>query len=157
MRLPVTLGLAVALAIASALWASAADPPEQQVRGLIPKIVRAWESMNTGTVDPYYAKDADLTFFDIAPLAYANWAEYRAGVQKMFFEPNRSLKFTMKDDLRVHRRGAMAWATFTFEADVVSKDDKSSHLVGRWTLVLEQRKAGWLVVHEHVSVPLGGS
>ena len=67
MRLPVTLGLAVALAIASALWASAADPPEQQVRGLIPKIVRAWESMNTGTVDPYYAKDADLTFFDIAP------------------------------------------------------------------------------------------
>ena len=157
MRLPVTLGLAVALAIASALWASAADPPEQQVRGLIPKIVRAWESMNTGTVDPYYAKDADLTFFDIAPLAYANWAEYRAGVQKMFFEPNQSLKFTMKDDLRVHRRGAMAWATFTFEADVVSKDDKSSHLVGRWTLVLEQRKAGWLVVHEHVSVPLGGS
>ena len=51
MRLPVTLGLAIALAIASALWASAADPPEQQLRGLIPKIVRAWESMNIGTVD----------------------------------------------------------------------------------------------------------
>ena len=85
MRLPVTLGLAIALAIASALWASAADPPEQQLRALIPKIVRAWESMNIGTVDPYYAKDGDLTFFDIAPLSYANWAEYRAGVQKMFF------------------------------------------------------------------------
>lgn len=54
---------------------------------------------------------------------------------------------------------ASGWsaATFTFEADVVSKDDKSSHLVGRWTLVLEQRKANWIVVHEHVSVPLGGS
>ena len=157
MRRPVALGFAIVLAIASPLWASAADSPEQQLRELIPKIVRAWESLNIGTVDPYYAKDADLTFFDIAPLSYANWGEYRAGVQKMFFEPNRRLKFTMKDDLLVHRRGALAWATFTFEADVVSKEDKSSHLVGRWTLVLEQRKAGWLVVHEHVSVPLGGA
>ena len=67
MRLPVTLGLAIALAIASALWASAADPPEQQLRGLIPKIVRAWESMNIGTVDPYYAKDGDHLLRHRAP------------------------------------------------------------------------------------------
>ena len=93
----------------------------------------------------------------IAPLKYANWAEYRTGVQKMFFEPNRSLKFTLKDDLRIHRRGQLAWATFTFGADVVNKQGANSHLDGRWTLLLEQRKSRWVVVHEHVSVPLGGS
>jgi ketosteroid isomerase-like protein len=65
--------------------------------------------------------------------------------------------FTVKDDVRVHRRGRLAWATFTFGVDVVSKQGASSHLDGRWTLVLEERKRGWVVVHEHVSVPLGGS
>src|SRR5262245_14954144 len=133
-------GTVLALTVLSAL---AADTSEPQLRALIPKIV-------------YYAADSDLTFFDIAPLKYANWSEYRTGVQKMFFEPNRSLKFTLKDDLRIHRRGQLAWATFTFGADVVNKQGASSHLDGRWTLLLEQRNSRWVVVHEHVSVPLGG-
>jgi ketosteroid isomerase-like protein len=147
-------GIVLALTVLSAL---AADTSEPQLRALVPKIVAAWESMDLGKIDPYYAADSDLTFFDIAPLKYANWAEYRTGVQKMFFEPNRSLKFTLKDDLRIHRRGQLAWATFTFGADVVSKQGANSHLDGRWTLLLEQRKSQWVVVHEHVSVPFGGS
>ena len=147
-------GTALALTVLSAI---AADTSESQLRALVPKIVQAWESMDLGKIDPYYAADSDLTFFDIAPLKYANWAEYRTGVQKMFFEPNRSLKFTVKDDLRVHRRGQLAWATFTFGADVVNKQGASSHLDGRWTLLLEQRKSRWVVVHEHVSVPLDHS
>ena len=147
--------LATVLAFAPAM---AADKTEQDLRVLVSKIVQAWESLDITKVDPYYATDTDLTFFDIAPLKYANWADYRTGVQKMFFEPNRSLKFTLKDDVRIHRRGRLAWATFTFGADVISKQGTSSHLDGRWTLMLEQRKrGGWVVVHEHVSVPLAGS
>jgi ketosteroid isomerase-like protein len=152
-RLAASLACALAVGVAPSS-ARATDPAEQAVRALVPKIVRAWESLDIAKVDPYYAADADLTFFDIAPLQYANWAEYRAGVQKAFFEPNRSLKFTLKNDLRVHHRGSLAWVTFTFGADVVSKQGASSHLDGRWTLVLEQRKGRWVVVHEHVSVPL---
>ena len=45
----------------------------------------------------------------------------------MFFEPNRSLKFTLRDDLRIHRRARLAWASFTFGADVVNKQGASSH------------------------------
>ena len=37
------------------------------------------------------------------------------------------------------------------------KQGAGSHLDGRWTLIREQRKGGWVVVHEHVSVPLAGS
>lgn len=150
------MGVAATVLALTVLSALAADTSEPQLRALIPKIVQAWESMDLGKIDPYYAADSDLTFFDIAPLKYANWTEYRTGVQKMFFEPNRSLKFTLKDDLRIHRRGQLAWATFTFGVDVVSKQGANSHLDGRWTLLLEQRNSRWVVVHEHVSVPLGG-
>src|SRR2546426_10145850 len=89
--------------------------------------------------------------------AYANWAEYRAGVQKMFFEPNRSLKFTMKDDLRVHRRGPTGCATLTFRCDGGCNKDKSSHPVGRSRAACEQPKTGVPAGHQPRSGPLAGA
>ena len=37
---------------------------EQAVRELVPKIVAAWETFDLAKIEPYYAKDADLTYFD---------------------------------------------------------------------------------------------
>ncbi|PYT82957.1 MAG: hypothetical protein DMG40_04885 [Acidobacteria bacterium] len=45
----------------------------------------------------------------------------------------------------------------TFAADITAKQGATSHLDGRWTMVLEKRAKGWVVVHEHVSAPLGAS
>ena len=130
---------------------------EQALRALVPKIVASWETFDLAKIEPYYATDPDLTYFDLAPLKYSNWAEYRATVPKVLFEPNSSLKLKMNDDLRVHSRGSLAWATFTFGADITNKQGATSHLDGRWTMILEKREKGWIVVHEHVSAPLGGS
>ena len=130
---------------------------EQELRVLVPKIVASWETFDLAKIEPYYAADADLTYFDLAPLKYNNWAEYRAGAQKGLFEPNSSIKAKINDDLRVHSSGKFAWATFTFGADITSKQGATTHLDARWTMVLEKRAKGWIVVHEHVSAPLGGS
>lgn len=136
---------------------SRAQQTEQELRVLVPKIVASWETMDFSKIEPYYAADADLTYFDLAPLKYNNWAEYHAGAQKGLFDPNTSIKLKVNDDLRVHSRGNLAWATFTFGGDITPKQGAASHLDGRWTMVLEKRAKGWIVVHEHVSVPLGGS
>ena len=129
---------------------------EQELRALVPKIVASWETFDLTKIEPYYAADADLTYFDLAPLKYNNWAEYRAGAQKGLFDPNSSIKAKMNDDLRVHSSGKFAWATFTFGADITSKQGATTHLDARWTMVFEKRPKGWIVVHEHVSAPLGG-
>ena len=136
---------------------TAQDPLEATLRAFVPKAIASWETLDINKIEPYYAKDADFAFFDITPMKYNNWAEYREGVQKALFEPNQSIKIKLNDDLGVHRRGPLGWATVTFGADIVSKKGESSHLNGRWTMVLERRAGGWIVVHEHVSVPLGGS
>ena len=130
---------------------------EKELRALVPKIVASWETMDFAKIEPYYAADADLSYFDLAPMKYNNWAEYRAGAQKGLFEPNSSIKAKMNDDLRVHSSGKFAWATFTFGADLTSKQGATTHVDGRWTMVLEKRAKGWIVVHEHVSAPLAGS
>ena len=130
---------------------------EQELRALVPKIVAAWGTLDIAKVEPYYAADADFAYFDLVPMKYNNWAEYRVGAQKALFEPNTSIKLKVNDDLGVHSRGNLAWATFTFGADITNKQSAASHLDGRWTMVLEKRAKGWIVVHEHVSAPLGGS
>jgi ketosteroid isomerase-like protein len=152
--LAVLAGLAL---IILASTATSADREEAALRVLVPKIVAAWGTMDISKVAPYYAADADLAYFDIVPLKYDNWKEYSAGAQKYLFEPNRSISAKLNNDLAVHRRGALAWASFTLAIDLVSKEGASSHLNARWSMVLEKRANGWIVVHEHVSVPLGGS
>jgi ketosteroid isomerase-like protein len=146
----------LSLAVIS-LAAAPADKEDEALRALVPKIVASWATMDITKVDPYYAKDADFAYFDVAPMKYNNWQEYREGAPKALFEPNRSLAPKLNDDLRVQHRGSLAWATFTFGMDVVDKAGAASHLNGRWTMVLEKRPQGWIVVHEHVSAPLGGS
>jgi ketosteroid isomerase-like protein len=160
MRRFLVLGLATGLIAALAVMTlskAATDSKEEALRTLVPKVIASWETLDISKIEPNYAADADFAYFDLAPMKYNNWAEYRVGVQKAFFEPNRSIKLRLNDDLGVHRRGALAWATVTFGADIVSKQGAASHLDGRWTMVLEKRAHGWIVVHEHVSAPLGGS
>ena len=152
--LALLLGLATVI---FALTAPSADPEEAALRALVPNIVAAWGTMDISKVAPYYAADTDFAYFDIVPLKYNNWKEYSEGAQKYLFDPNRSISARLNDDLAVHRRGSLAWATFTLAIDLLSKDGSSSHLNARWTMVLEKRTKGWIVVHEHVSVPLGGS
>ncbi len=157
-RKAISLALLVGFALAIlGSTATSADREEAALRTLVPKIVAAWGTMDISKVAPYYAADTDLVYFDIAPLKYRNWKEYSNGAQKYLFEPNRSISAKVNDDLAVHRRGSLAWATFTLAIDLVSKEGASSHLNARWTMVLEKRGKGWIVVHEHVSAPLGGS
>lgn len=154
--LGVAMGLIAGLAVLT-ISQAASDSEEAALRTLVPKIIASWETLDISKIEPNYAADSDFAYFDLAPMKYNNWAEYRAGVQKGFFEPNQSVKLKPNDDLQVHRRGSLAWATVTFGIDMVSKQGAASHLDGRWTMVLEKRPRGWTVVHEHVSAPLPGS
>ncbi len=134
--------------------ALSADKDEEEIRALIPKVLDAWCTLDIKKVDPYYAADANLAYFDLAPMKYANWQEYRTGVQKVFFDPNRSMAGKVNNDVSVHHQGNLAWATFTWGADLVSKQGMKSHVDGRWTMILEKRQGRWIIIHEHVSAPL---
>ena len=105
----------------------------------------------------YYAKDADLIFYDIAPMKYNGWAEYKAGVMKAFFDTITSGKLTPNiNDLKVTRRGNVAWTTLTFHLSGKPKAGGSMELDARHTAIWEKRGGHWLIVHEHISVPLPG-
>lgn len=129
---------------------------ETEFKTMIDQYYTAWSTLDPDKAARYYAKDADLVFFDVAPLKYNAWSEYRAGVIKAFTETMSSGKLTPNSDLKVNQRGTVVWTTVTFHLSATPKTGGSMELECRHTAIWEKRGGKWLIVHEHVSAPLPG-
>jgi len=117
------------------------------------KIWDGWSTLDPSKVAQYYAQGPHA-FFDIAPVKYASWDEYQAGVVKTLAD-FKSAVCTVNDDAAIHPHGDLAWGTATVKMDATMKSGKREMATLRWTVVFEKQKDGkWLIVHEHVSEPL---
>jgi ketosteroid isomerase-like protein len=128
---------------------------EATFRKLIDGYCAAWSSGNPENAAKFYAKDDGLVFYDITPFSYHSWAEYRTGVQKNFFDHITTGTLTAGKDLKVTRRGNIAWMTVPMHLAYTSKEGKQTEAEIRYTGIWERRGAGWVLVHEHLSAPMG--
>ncbi len=135
---------------------SASKTLEAEFKSIITRYYSAWSSLDPDKAAEFYAKDADIVFYDIAPLKYNGWAEYKEGVKKNFTEQvvSGSGSLVPKDDLNVTRRGNIVWTTVTFHLSGKLKAGGAMELDARHTAIWELRGGKWLIVHEHVSTPL---
>ncbi len=160
-RLAVVLAMALMLLVAVSVSAQTKKAPAKtalaaEFKALIDQYYTAWSTLNPDKAAKYYAKDADIVFYDVAPLKYNSWAEYKAGVIKAFTETMSSGKLTPMDDLKVTQRGNIVWTTLTFHLSAKPKAGGAMELDCRHTAIWEKRGGKWLIVHEHVSAPLPG-
>ena len=122
---------------------------------LIKRYYTAWNTLNPDNVSFLYAPDADLVFFDIAPLKYSGgWPEYRDNFKKNLAPGFSSLTLTPNNDVKIKRSGNLALTTLTFHLLAKQKDGGTLEFDGRHTSVWEKRGGQWLIIHEHVSKPL---
>lgn len=115
----------------------------------------AWSSGNPDKAAKFYAKEQGHVFYDLAPFSYQSWKEYHDGVQKEFFDNMASGTLSAGKDLKVTRRGTIAWTTVSMHFSEKTKDGKSSEAEVRYTGIWEKRGPNWVLVHEHLSVPMG--
>jgi ketosteroid isomerase-like protein len=127
---------------------------EATFRKLIDDYCAAWSSGNPDSAAKYYAQEEGVVFYDVAPFSYHNWKEYRAGVQKEFFDNLSAAKLTAGKDLKVTKRGMIAWTTVPMHLSTTGKDGKTSEYEIRYTGIWEKRGVHWILVHEHLSAPL---
>jgi len=125
-------------------------------RKLIDGYCAAWSSGNADTPAKYYAKDNSLVFYDIAPFSYHGWKEYRDGVEKGLFANMASGSLTDDKEMKIMRRGTLALTTVHMHFSEKTKDGKAVEVEIRYTGIWEKRGANWLLVHEHLSAPMGG-
>lgn len=124
-------------------------------RKLIDDYCAAWSSGNADNPAKFYVQEEGVVFYDVAPFSYHSWKEYRTGVQKQFFDNLTSAKLTAGKDLRVTKRGTIAWMTVPMHLSTTGKDNKNTDYELRYTGIWEKRGGHWLLVHEHISAPLG--
>lgn len=145
-----TLALAAQTKKAAMKKSSAAPAPD---KAYLQKIWDGWSTLDPANTAKFYATGPH-TFFDIAPLKYSSWDEYEKGV-KGVLAGYKSAKFTVNDDADVHPHGNLVWATATVKDEMTNKAGKVEMGNFRWTVVFENVDGKWLIVHEHVSAPLG--
>jgi len=148
----------VALAIFGALMTFVGARAQQKATddATFRKLVDSWcAAWSTGTADAaskFYAKDSGLVFYDVAPFSYHGWKEYREGVQKELAD-DAEIKLTAGKDLRVTRRGMIAWTIVPMHLMEKSKNGKTTEMDLRYTGIWEKRGANWVIVHDHLSAP----
>jgi ketosteroid isomerase-like protein len=123
---------------------------------LIDAYCAAWSSGNTANAAKFYAKDDNLVFYDVAPFSYIGWKNYETGVRKEFLDNASSVSLSAGKDLKVTRHGNIAWTTVSMHLTDKTKDGKTIEAEIRYTGIWEKRGKNWLLVHEHLSAPLGG-
>ncbi len=125
---------------------------EMPDKALMQKIWDGWSTLDPANTAQFYARGPHV-FFDIAPLKYNSWDEYQEGVKKEL-AGYKSARFTVNDDAQIHPAGQVVWGTATVKFDMMEKSGKDNQGDMRWTVVWQKQGGKWLVVHEHVSVPM---
>jgi ketosteroid isomerase-like protein len=125
-------------------------------RTLIDGYCTAWSSGNPDNAAKYYAKDASLTFYDLAPFSYTGWKQYSEGTHELFSTNVESISLTADKDLRVTRHGNIAWTTVSMHAFAKMKNGTTLDTPVRYTGIWERRGANWVLLHEHLSAPIAG-
>lgn len=115
-----------------------------------------WDGWAAGNIDgqsKYYAKGPGHLYFDISPVKYESWDEYKSGVVGVLAQFSAA-RFTLNDDLQIHPQAGMVWVDGTLTGELTSKSGQKQVLPIRWTAIFEQQNGVWVIQHEHVSVPM---
>ena len=131
---------------ASAATSAAVD------RAYLQSIWDGWASADLEKQAQFYVKGPGHLFFDVAPLKYSSWEEYRDGVAPSLKDAPK-VTYGLSDDVQIHPAGGLTWVAATLTMSGQSPQGQKETLYLRWTAVFEQQDGRWLITHEHVSAP----
>jgi ketosteroid isomerase-like protein len=153
---------AVVLAFALNLVAQNASPPSSKAaapksgapvdKAYLQSIWDGWASNDVEKQGQFYAQGPGHLFFDVSPLKYNSWDEYKAGVAPSL-KDSPKVTFTLNNDIQIHSEGKITWVAGTLNMEGASPQGEKQTLTLRWTAVLELQEGRWLIAQEHVSAP----
>jgi Ketosteroid isomerase homolog len=96
---------------------------------------------------------ARISFLTSPPLKYSSWDEYQKNVTNVLADYKSATCSVNEPEL--HPAGSYVRGTAIVKAVMTHKDGKVDTDNFRWTMIFEKQNGKWLIVHEHLSVPLG--
>jgi ketosteroid isomerase-like protein len=152
-------GALIAALGAMAAFAQAADRPpvgddEAAIRALESRFGDAFRGRDVAAIMRLYAPGADLFVFDVGPpRQHVGWDDYRKDWQDGFDAYPGPVGFTISD-LSVTVVGTAAYGHSIQKVQYTRKDGSKFDVVVRVSDVYRKLHGRWLIVQEHVSVPV---
>lgn len=104
-----------------------------EFKRLVERTYGAWNTIKSPAVAKFYAQDADFVIYDVLPLKYEGWNDFKSGIQRDLFDRLNRFQLTANDDLHATRQGDLVWATFTYHLSAQLKDGTPLEVEGRQT------------------------
>ena len=156
MRKFVSCLFAAAIAVVSlgqALPARAQSKDEQQIRALDDRLAAAVNARDVDAIMKAYVPGNELFVFDLGlPRQHVGWEAYKKDWQD-FFDVVQGLKLDVKD-LSITADGKIAYSHCIQHATWTNKDGSPTELNASVTDVYRKIDGKWLIVQEHLSVPI---
>jgi len=127
---------------------------EQEIRALETKFAMAFAAKDVDAIMKFYAPGDQLLVFDlITPRQYAGADAYRKDWETTFAMMKDAPEFDIHD-LSVTTDGKLAWSHSIQHAKWTGTDGAPMEMTVRVTDCYKKIDGKWLIVLEHVSVPL---
>jgi len=141
-------------------WMSAAVPAraqskdEQAIRALENQFAAAANAKDLDAIMKVYVPDNDLFVFDVGvPRQHVGWDDYKKDWQDYLALFKGPIKFEISD-LSVMSDGKIAYGHSIQRVSGTGTDGMSMDMAVRVTDVYRKIDGRWLIVQEHVSVPI---
>jgi|SRR5579859_2323144 ketosteroid isomerase-like protein len=154
-RIATTIAAAVGLAASVAAGpALAGGKDETAIRALEARFAAAFNAKDLDAIMKVYVPDDSLLVFDVVPpRQFAGANAYRKDWQELLGLFPGPLKFEV-NDLHVFAAGSLGYGYSIQHLSGADAKGQTIDLTVRVTDVYRKIKGHWLVVHEHVSVPV---
>ncbi len=150
-RLPLLIIAAVAVPL---FGVSARSNDEEQIRALERRFADAFKAKDADAIMANYEHSQNLVFFDVVPRAeHTGWDSYKKDWQGLFASVDTVTSFDI-NDLTIQVDGKLAYSSSFQHSIVTTKAGASRDLTVRVTDVYRKSGGKWLIVQEHVSVPV---
>jgi uncharacterized protein (TIGR02246 family) len=149
------IGLFVAVAACvAALQVQAKASDEAEIKALEEQLAKAIAARDVDKIMQLYVPDDTLHVFDvIPPRQYVGAGAYRKDFEGFLAQSVGPIVIEISD-LSVTTDGKLAFVHYVDHLPSTGKDGKRSDNTYRITDCLKKIKGHWLIVHEHVSVPV---
>ncbi|HEY3786558.1 MAG TPA: nuclear transport factor 2 family protein [Steroidobacteraceae bacterium] len=143
----------------AATLACAADAPASKdgkaaIEALTQRFVEAFNAKDADSIMKLYAPGPQLFVFDVTPpREIVGWDNYRKDWQELFAASPGPLKFSVSD-LVISTAGTVAYSHRIDHPQFTRKDGSKHEVAFRVTDVYRKIHGEWLIVQEHVSVPV---
>jgi len=138
----------------SAAASATASDDKASIEALETRFHDAFIAKDPNAVMEVYAPGTQLFVFDVSPpRQHVGWRDYKKDWQELFATFPGPVTFSISD-LDITVVGSVAYSHSVQATQVTGKDGSKMDLVVRVTDVYRRLKGKWLIVQEHVSVPV---